>query len=131
MPKRRIIPYQPYLLKLARKLRKRSTLGEILLWQQLRSKQLGYVFKRQRPIDNYIVDFFCPDLMLVIEIDGASHDHPDIGENDLTRQARLEALGLLVLRFSEGEVVGGINAVLETIERTIGELERGNRDFND
>jgi very-short-patch-repair endonuclease len=64
--KRKIIPYNPKLKELARKLRKDMTLSEVLLWQELKSRQMmGYDFDRQRPIDNYIVDFYCKDLMCV------------------------------------------------------------------
>jgi very-short-patch-repair endonuclease len=68
---RKIIPYNPKLVSLAKQLRNNMTISEVLLWDELKSKQLlGYEFDRQRPIDNYIVDFYCKDLQLVIEIDG-------------------------------------------------------------
>jgi len=68
---RKIIPYQPYLKELARKLRNDSTLGEALLWNELKNKQMyGYDFHRQKPLLNYIADFYCNELNLVIEIDG-------------------------------------------------------------
>jgi len=74
MKRREIIPYNHKLKELARKLRNDSTLSEIMLWNYLNGKQmLGYDFDRQRPIDNYIVDFYCKDLKLAIEIDGESH----------------------------------------------------------
>jgi Protein of unknown function (DUF559) len=73
--RREIIGYEQYLKELARKLRQNMTLGEVLLWQRLKRKQMrGYDFDRQRPIDRYIVDFYCKDLKLAIEIDGSSHD---------------------------------------------------------
>ena len=69
--KRKIYPYNPKLKLLARKLRNNSTYAEVLLWNQLKNKKLnGYDFHRQKPIDNYILDFFCYDLMLGIEVDG-------------------------------------------------------------
>lgn len=71
---RKIIPYNPKLKLLARGLRNNSTLAEVLLWNQIKSKKLhGYQFLRQKPLDKYIVDFFCYELMLAIEIDGESH----------------------------------------------------------
>jgi very-short-patch-repair endonuclease len=74
MPRRKIIPANPCLKALARELRKHSTLAEVLLWDQIKNKKLlGYDFHRQKPIDSFIVHFFCPDLMLAIEIDGVSH----------------------------------------------------------
>ncbi|MDP2993407.1 MAG: DUF559 domain-containing protein, partial [Deltaproteobacteria bacterium] len=66
--------YNPKLKELARRLRNSSTLSEVLLWNHLKGKQMkGYDFHRQKPIDNYIVDFFCTKLRLIIEIDGDSH----------------------------------------------------------
>lgn len=68
------IEYNPRLKQAARTLRKNMTLTEILLWQQIKGKQLlGYDFHRQKPIDEYVVDFYCPRLKLVLEIDGDSH----------------------------------------------------------
>lgn len=68
--KRKIIPYQPYLKELARTLRNASSLGEVLLWKELRSKKMhGFDFHRQKPLLNYIVDFYCYELDLVIEVD--------------------------------------------------------------
>ncbi|HTX86499.1 MAG TPA: DUF559 domain-containing protein [Candidatus Nanoarchaeia archaeon] len=66
--------YDPRLNQYARDLRKHGTFSEVLLWKKLQGKQmLGYKFRRQRPIDNYIIDFYCPDLKLAIEIDGVKH----------------------------------------------------------
>ena len=71
MSKRKIIPYNPKLTQLAKKLRNESTQTEIYLWLKLKGKQTYvYDFHRQKPIDNYILDFFCYDLMLGIEVDG-------------------------------------------------------------
>jgi Protein of unknown function (DUF559) len=71
----KIIRYKPYLKKLAHKLRKNMTFGEVTLWQHLKRKQMqGYDFDSQRPIDGFIVDFYCKELMLAIEIDGNSHN---------------------------------------------------------
>ncbi|WP_412061467.1 endonuclease domain-containing protein [Rubrivirga sp. IMCC45206] len=118
MPRRRILPYDPALKPLARRLRKDGTLAEVLLWRHLRGKQVrGYSFYRQRPIDRYIVDFFCPELMLAIEVDGSSHDQK--GAEDLERQQRLESLGVHVLRFEDGEVRHRIDDVLIGIDRWI------------
>lgn len=73
---RKIIPYNPKLLPLAKKLRANMTLSEVLLWNELKGKQLGFQFSRQIPIHNFIVDFYCKDLILALEIDGSSH-HPE------------------------------------------------------
>ena len=72
--RRKIIPYNPALKEKARELRNNSTTSEIKLWKFLKGKQMcGYDFHRQKPLDNYIVDFFCDELMLAVEIDGLSH----------------------------------------------------------
>lgn len=122
--KRKIIPYSPRLKQLARQLRKSMTLAEILLWQELKSKQmLGYDFDRQRPIDEYIVDFYCKDLMLAIEIDGDSHYYDDAPERDRLRQERLEELGVRFLRFDDIDVKQQMAFVLDTIHNWIKENE--------
>ena len=69
-----IIPYNPKLREFARFLRNNSTLSEVLLWKQIKNKSLGVEFKRQVPILEYIVDFYCQELRLVIEVDGNTHD---------------------------------------------------------
>jgi len=112
-------PYNPKLKKLARKLRKNMTLGEVLLWQEIRNKKLGYQFHRQVPIKNYIVDFYCHEIHLAIEIDGGSHNFTETGIYDLSRQNELEELGIHFLRFEENEVRKNLNLVLETIENWI------------
>ena len=76
MSRRNIIPYNPRLKELSRQLRNNSTLAEVLLWNQIKNKKIGgYKFLRQKPIDRYIVDFFCYELMLAIEVDGETHNY--------------------------------------------------------
>lgn len=70
---RKIIPYKPHLVALAKKLRNNMTLGEIALWREIKGKTLGVRFSRQIPIDRYIVDSYGKDLQLAIEVDGAIH----------------------------------------------------------
>jgi very-short-patch-repair endonuclease len=113
----RIIPYAPYLKDLARRLRKNMTPGEVILWQHLKGKQMyGYDFDRQRPIDRFIVDFYCKALMLAIEVDGSSHDSEEAQQHDQERQAKLESFGVRFLRFREEAVCGQTAAVIEVIE---------------
>ena len=110
--------YDPKLKQRSRELRNNSTLAEVLLWNQLkRSKMLGYPFLRQRPIHKYIVDFYCPKLKLVIEIDGDSHRNKF--ERDQTRQKDLEALGLSVVRFHDRDVKRDMANVLRCIQNWI------------
>jgi very-short-patch-repair endonuclease len=102
--KNKLIPYRPYLKSIARKLRKEGTLSEVLLWQQIKGKSLGVEFHRQVPVDNYIVDFYCHELYLAVEIDGDSHDHDETILYDMIRQKRLESLGVTFIRFTDLEV---------------------------
>jgi len=116
--KRKIIPYRSDLKKLARNLRNNMTLSEVLLWQHLKGKQMcGYDFDRPKPIDNYIVDFYCSELQLAIEIDGASHDYTY--DKDCTRQKRLEDLDVHFLRFDDLDVKRNMEGVLMAIENWI------------
>lgn len=116
--RRKIIPYNPKLKERAKKLRKNMTRGEVMLWNELKRKQLmGYDFDRQRPIDKYIVDFYCKDLMLAIEVDGESHIGKE--EYDRRRQERLENLGVRLLRFDDPEVQQNLEKVVKTIEKWI------------
>ncbi|MCH7763766.1 MAG: endonuclease domain-containing protein [Candidatus Marinimicrobia bacterium] len=112
------IYYNPKLKQLARNLRNHSTLSEVLLWVRLKGRQrLGYQFSRQKPIGNYIVDFFCSKLKLVIEIDGESHFENE--KSDAERQAFLESIGLTVLRFDNDQVKQYLDGVLTVIDNWI------------
>ncbi|OFY45297.1 MAG: DNA methylase [Bacteroidetes bacterium RBG_13_44_24] len=122
MIKKNIIPYNPRLKPLARQLRKNSTFAEILLWLNIKGRVCSYEFHRQVPIDEFIVDFYCHELNLAIEIDGYTHDYNF--DNDEFRQNRLENLGLKVLRFSDEDVKKHLNDVLRMIQFTINELEK-------
>ena len=116
--RRKIISYNPALKEKARQLRNDSTKTEILLWTFLKGRQLrGYDFHRQKPIDEYIVDFFCSELMLAIEIDGVSH----IGKEmyDTERQNRLEKLGVRFLRFKDDDVFYNCDYVVKEIEKWV------------
>jgi very-short-patch-repair endonuclease len=124
--KRKILPYNHKLKSLAKALRKNMTFAEVLLWNELKQKQmLGYDFDRQRSIDNYIVDFYCKDLMLAIEIDGISHFDDEVIDNDEKRQMKLEKLGVTFLRFGDSEVRKDMPNVLRTIEQWI--IEHGKK----
>ena len=108
----------------AKQLRNESTLSEVLLWNELKQKKMkGYDFHRQKPIDHYIVDFYCPRLMLAIEIDGETHAGRN--EKDEQRQARLQDLGVHFLRFDDLDVKFRMSDVLQAIERWIGEQTGG------
>jgi len=115
--------YNKNLKHYARELRSETVLrAEKYLWKSwLRKKQSGYRFLRQRPIDRFIVDFFCPDVKLIVEIDGNSHySRP---EYDRYRQNRLESLGYSFIRFSEGEVLNQLEAVVDRINHALYSLK--------
>jgi len=97
------------------------TKAEASLWKYvLRAKQLrGYQFRRQRPILNYIADFVCMELMLVIEIDGLSHHWEETILKDKKKQTDLEAAGFTVIRFADDEVLNNINIVHECLDNWI------------
>jgi very-short-patch-repair endonuclease len=119
--------YNPILKHRSQNLRNNSTLGEILLWQHIKSRKMkGYQFMRQKPIDNYIVDFYCSKLQLVIEIDGETHLYDGAIEKDEMRQTKLESLGLYFLRFDDLEVKQDIEVVISKIEKWIEEFEAKN-----
>jgi very-short-patch-repair endonuclease len=109
------LPYDRSLVERAKEMRKNPTAAERKLWQFLRT----FPFKmwRQRPIDRFIVDFYCPRLKLVIEVDGAQHFTPEGRERDLQRTARLESYGLRVIRFTNAEVLNEFDAVCEVISQ--------------
>ena len=115
-----IIPYNPKLKQLARDLRNNSTLSEVLLWKNIKNKSLGVEFHRQVPINEFIVDFYCHELKLAIEIDGESHNYKY--EYDLSRQGVLEKYGISFVRFTDLEVKQDMYNVIRTLELKIAEL---------
>jgi very-short-patch-repair endonuclease len=121
---RRRIPYNPRLKQRTRELRRNATLVEVLLWEQIGKGKLGgYDFHRQKPIGEYIVDFFCYKLGLKVEIDGSSHNSRL--EADSHRQRELEEMGLSVLRFQDAEVKRNLQGVVLAIREWIDRKERG------
>ncbi|MFE3846717.1 endonuclease domain-containing protein [Flavobacterium sp. LB3P45] len=125
MPKRKIIPYTPKLNEFARQLRNNSTETEIFLWLKLKGKQMyGYDFHRQKPIDNFILDFFCCELMLGIEVDGCSHEFLEVYSKDCIKEKRMNEFGITILRFSDEQVLKDMENVLRAIEFYIYEYEK-------
>jgi very-short-patch-repair endonuclease len=113
----RIIPYKHILTELARKNRKNPTPGELRLWQKLRANRSNNIdFVRQKPLLNFIVDFYSKELDLAIEVDGGSHENKEVQENDLIKETQLLEYNITILRFTEKEVLSEIDKVLETIE---------------
>lgn len=87
-----------------RKLRKNSTPQEIILWSRLRKNQLGFRFRRQHSIGKYIVDFYCSEKNLIIEVDGGQHDEESARKYDEKRSEYLKRLGFRVLRFWDRDI---------------------------
>lgn len=100
----------------AKELRNNVTETEMILWGYLKTKPLGYKFRRQHPLGIYIVDFFCYKLKLVIEVDGSVHTKEDIKINDEKRQRLIESEGLKVLRFTNDEVTKHPEMVIKKIQ---------------
>ncbi|MBQ6765353.1 MAG: endonuclease domain-containing protein [Paludibacteraceae bacterium] len=103
----------------ARKNKKYLTEAESILWDLLRRKQLGVIFRRQYIIDAYIVDFVCLSKQLIIEVDGKYHDTAEQQQLDKQRENRLQKLGFTVLRFNNEEVVACPEKVIEKIKQYI------------
>jgi len=102
-------------------LRHNSTKAEACIWKYvLRARQMkGFQFRRHRPVLNFIADFMCKELMLIIEVDGITHTHPQVIELDQIKQRELEQVGFSVLRFTDDEVLTDINRVYEVISEWI------------
>jgi very-short-patch-repair endonuclease len=108
----------PDTFRKARELRREMTQAESELWKEIRSRKLeGIKFRRQHPIGQFIVDFYCSEKNLVIEIDGDIHEDELIKEYDQNRSFELEKLGLKVIRFNNSEVLGNLNEVLQEIRQ--------------
>ncbi len=103
------------------------TFSEVKLWNELKcGKMLGYDFDRQRPIANYIVDFYCKDLFLAIEVDGITHDSEEALQRDKIRQEELEANGVAFLRFDAMLVINDVEGALKAIATWIEQYEEKN-----
>ena len=101
-----------------RRLRGESPKAERLLWWRLRGKQLDELkFRRQYGVGDYVIDFYCPEAKLAVELDGESHFEPAARLNDATRQAFIESYGIRVLRFTNPQVYDNLDGVVEEIWR--------------
>lgn len=117
--------YNPRLRQNAYELRNEMTKAEACLWKYaLRAKMMkGYSFRRQRPVLNYIADFMCKELDLIIEVDGPSHNMGNNAEKDALRQSELESVGFTVLRISNASVLKDMQGVRAAIENWIEQKE--------
>lgn len=126
-----MLPYNKKLKLRARERPSRMTDAEVFLWSKLRRKQLyGVMFSRQKTIGNYIVDFYCPAAQLVIEIDGGQHYLEEAALRDAKRDTYLRGMGLMVLRFSNLDVLKCIDGVIGTIVKVLEEKGLGGTDKN-
>lgn len=103
------------LIEYRRQLRKNMTPPEVVLWSHLKGKGMGVKFRRQHSIGKYIVDFFCADKRLVIEVDGDQHGEPQQRSYDKARDKYLEQCGLRVLRIPARSLIVNQYGVLDTI----------------
>jgi very-short-patch-repair endonuclease len=120
--RRRGVPSQldPQLLERARQLRQEQTDAEALLWMLLRNRRLGgFKFRRQHPIDSYIIDFYCDEVRLAVEVDGGQHNTDEGRRRDVARTEFLTQRGIRVNRYWNHEVLGDTEAVLEAIYQSL------------
>jgi very-short-patch-repair endonuclease len=107
----------PSIFERANLLRKNLTGAELLLWKNLRNRKLmGCKFRRQHPVGKYIVDFYCHEKLLVIELDGGIHENPDVKERDEGREYDLNSLGLTIIRFKNEEIESNLDTILNEIK---------------
>ena len=107
-----------------RRLRQNQTNAEELVWRFLRNRQLsGFKFKRQFSVDHFVIDFYCPELKLAVEIDGASHNEPGQQKKDISRQKYLESFNIKFVRIKDEELLGNPEKAFGKIENAIKLLE--------
>jgi len=102
-------------VRLARKLRRKMTLPEVVLWQQLRARPQGFRFRRQFPFDGYVIDFACRERRLAIEIDGEGHSMSDRPSRDARRDSALAEGGFATLRIAARDVLDNLEGVLASV----------------
>lgn len=109
--------------KLRKILRNRMTKSETVLWKHIKGKQLGFKFRRQCGIGKYIADFYCPEVKLVIEVDGLTHNEESVFNKDQEKERYFVTLGLKVKRYSSEQVFKFIDEVVEDLWNTCTELK--------
>ncbi len=108
------LPYNPKLKERAKELRQAGNVSEVLFWNQVKNKQFkGFDFDRQKIVGNYIVDFYCSNCNVVVEIDGSSHNEKQ--EYDVQRDAFLESLSLTVIHIPVEDIMKNMNGVMEML----------------
>lgn len=117
------LPYNPRLKDFSREMRFSGEKAEALLWNQLKSRKTGYSFTRQKPILNFIADFYCKKLSLVVEIDGVSHFSREAYDKDCERDRQMQVIGLRVVRVEDEDVRRNAEHVAKSIVEQITELD--------
>ena len=102
-----------------RSLRKNMTFCKKIVWSNLRKRQLGYSFLSQYSIDHFVIDFYCPELKLAVEVDGESHNNSGQREYDIKRQKYLEEFNIKFVRIKDEDLLGNPNQALTKIEDAI------------
>ncbi|MGD1043789.1 MAG: endonuclease domain-containing protein [Bacteroidota bacterium] len=117
--------YNKSIMKQRRKaLRKNLSKAEAIMWNHLSRRQMnGYKFRRQHSVEQYVIDIYCPELELAIEIDGDSHFMPGAEEQDKARQEYIESFGIQFLRFTNEDVYKNIDGVCKTVFNKIREIK--------
>ena len=111
---------KPVTFERAKELRQEQTPAEVLLWTKLRNRQFeGLKFRRQHPVGQFIVDFYCHEKTLVIEVDGGIHKEVDVKERDENREFELNNFGLKIIRITNEEIEQDIDGVLEKLKKLI------------
>jgi very-short-patch-repair endonuclease len=115
----------PVLYEYAKQMRRNSTEGEEILWQRLRNKQIaGLKFRRQHPIDKFIVDFYSHEINLAIELDGSVHDQGEQNDLDKGRTETLKEFGINLIRFNNEEVISNVDTVINKLSKRILDLRK-------
>ena len=115
---------KPELIERRRQLRQQQTLPEKIIWEHVRNRRLlGYKFRRQYSVDKFVIDFYCPELKLAIEVDGSIHDSAEQKSYDKMRQHKIENYGITFFRITNEELMSNPNMAFERIESCIKSLQ--------
>lgn len=125
LQRRGILTHMTYLYNnnqqkdLRQKLRKSLGLPEVIVWNEIKSSKLGKKFRRQYGVGNYVLDFYCSELRLGIELDGSTHDNLETYEKDQNRQEFIQEQGIKVIRFQNKDVLNNLDGVIEEIKKNL------------
>jgi len=123
MEKKMFQKANPLIFAKAKQMRNNMTDAEIILWEYLRTKPLGYKFRRQHPIQQFIADFYCHSLQLIIEADGEIHQKIENKISDEERDKALNASGIKVIRFSNKEILNSMETIVAAVIAAMHEIE--------